>query len=1247
MRITATATIPGRIDLSALERLHEDNPIERESFHASISVGESIVVDDKYYTLINIQRALQLEWITISDYSGQSTFSQEISEPESKTDNYDLTKVEIWNRSDYPQDAFRKYNDNFEIIDANLGGVGSDEKVKYDVNDPVAGYLSDKILASSGISIVEGTGDEENILIVTNTDKGSDVDLSGLLPNSHLTDFTHSDIAHSNRTDLDLVSGENTGDSSGHENLLPDSHLIDFVHNDIAHSNRSDLDLVSGENTGDQVSSDFKLSDLNDVDKTGKSEGKILKVDVNGDHVYVNDESGTDEKIKYDINDITAGYLSDKIISGVGISLGEDVDRLEITNSDTGSSAVTSHESSYDHSLLHSTVTVTDSTEIDFTLTGQDITASLKDGSIDETKLDTSVNNSLDLADSALQSISGESHSSLGDLDYASAGHTGFQPAGDYLTEESDPVFTAHPAYSIDNDDITNLSNLSGTNTGDQDLSGYVPYTGATDDVDLGELDLSATNVNTDSLQFDTMAEVEVVEGQLAWNETDGTLDLGMSGGDVTMQIGQEMFTKVRNNTGVTLLNGTAVYINGSLGFRPTVAYAKSDSDSTSRVLGILTQDIAHNADGFATTMGYVRQIKTNYSGTGIWGTTWVEGDLLYVSKTDAGVLTNVEPEAPHNSDKVGSVAIVGAEGIGSILVNIERHQTIKSLSDIDGTPLTTDGQILTWHETEKVFDFDKNINDYLPTATASSTYVPYTGATGAVNLGANNLTVDTNTLFVDATNARVGIGTTTPSSLLHISSGSATTSINIGESGASRNVLEIIANPSVNTDEIMAIKRGSNFRGLKFSTDTLYFNTGYYSAAERMRITSTGNVGIGTTAPTEKLQISGNLFLTSDNNKILLGTDKDASIYYNGSNLVINPREVGSGTLNVLGGMAVDTNTLFVDATNARVGIGTTAPSAKTHILSSTEQLRLGYDSSKYSSFTTNDKGHLTLGGSAYAGVLILDNPTLGYNGLGYYQYRLTNNDATPYEFYQGAVSGVTSFIGFNNYHSNSKYKSPYSTSAGGIKYVAGRLDIYNDTGLTVNSEYTPTERISIPGSGNVGIGTTSPTEKLDVYGAIKLTSATGSAKISTVSTGSIYFQPANGLTYFNGAGQNNRFFAYDYRVDSLTYLSLSASNLSMHISGGKVIDFAKSANSYINNAYNFGLGTTTPSEKLDVDGTVKATGYKTGTETGITTTQTVVSDTRMNAGQLQKKTRLLTYTNGLLTAQGAESDWTDTTDV
>lgn len=53
----------------------------------------------------------------------------------------------------------------------------------------------------------------------------------------------------------------------------------------------------------------------------------------------------------------------------------------------------------------HDAVTVTDSSEIDFTLTGQNITAELIPGSIDKTKLDASVRSSLDLADSSIQPI--------------------------------------------------------------------------------------------------------------------------------------------------------------------------------------------------------------------------------------------------------------------------------------------------------------------------------------------------------------------------------------------------------------------------------------------------------------------------------------------------------------------------------------------------------------------------------------------------------------------------------------------------------------------------------------------------------------------------------------------------------------------------------------------------------------------------------------------------------------------------
>lgn len=67
----------------------------------------------------------------------------------------------------------------------------------------------------------------------------------------------------------------------------------------------------------------------------------------------------------------------------------------------------------------HAALTVTDSAEIDFTLTGQDLTASIKTGSIDETKLDASTNASLDLADSASQP--GHTHTASNVTDFTEA----------------------------------------------------------------------------------------------------------------------------------------------------------------------------------------------------------------------------------------------------------------------------------------------------------------------------------------------------------------------------------------------------------------------------------------------------------------------------------------------------------------------------------------------------------------------------------------------------------------------------------------------------------------------------------------------------------------------------------------------------------------------------------------------------------------------------------------------------------
>jgi len=130
-------------------------------------------------------------------------------------------------------------------------------------------------------------------------------------------------------------------------------------------------------------------------------------------------------------------------------------------------------------------------------------------------------------------------------------------------------------------------------------------------------------------------------------------------------------------------------------------------------------------------------------------------------------------------------------------------------------------------------------------------------------------------------------------------------------------------------TDYIFNI--GGTLRDIAIGTvsnSNLIFGT---NGIENMRIKAGGNVGIGTAEPSEKLQVSGNILL-NDNDKVLLGTGKDASIYYNGTDLIINPKAVGSGILDIQGTLQTDgynssdgsagITTTFIDADGNTIGV-------------------------------------------------------------------------------------------------------------------------------------------------------------------------------------------------------------------------------------------------------------------------------------------------------------------------------------
>jgi hypothetical protein len=224
-------------------------------------------------------------------------------------------------------------------------------------------------------------------------------------------------------------------------------------------------------------------------------------------------------------------------------------------------------------------------------------------------------------------------------------------------------------------------------------LTGYVPYVGATTNVDLGEYELKAGQVEFDQTPTGT-AGVAV----LRWNDTDGTLDLGLKGGNVTLQIGQEEVQRVVNKSGGNLLESAyqVVKVTSAQGQRLAVDLAQGNNDANSAdTLGIVTETIANNQEGFITTSGLVREINTTGS---LQGETWTDGDVLYLSPTTAGAITNIKPTAPQHTVILGYVVYAHANH-GKIFVKCDNGYELGELHNVN-TDGATNGSVLKYNGT-------------------------------------------------------------------------------------------------------------------------------------------------------------------------------------------------------------------------------------------------------------------------------------------------------------------------------------------------------------------------------------------------------------------------------------------------------------------------------------------------------------------------------------------------------------------
>lgn len=190
---------------------------------------------------------------------------------------------------------------------------------------------------------------------------------------------------------------------------------------------------------------------------------------------------------------------------------------------------------------------------------------------------------------------------------------------------------------------------------------------------------MTNSNATLDSLKLNGGVSAE---GTFAWNDQDGTVDLNLKGGNVTLQIGQEAVVRVVNGTGVNLLESEykAVKVIGAQGQRLQVDFALANSDvNSATTIGIVTENIDNNQEGFITSSGVVRGINTTGS---LQGETWTDGDVLYLSPTVEGALTNINPLTPYHLIVVGFVEYAHAVN-GKIYVKVDNGYEIEELHDV------------------------------------------------------------------------------------------------------------------------------------------------------------------------------------------------------------------------------------------------------------------------------------------------------------------------------------------------------------------------------------------------------------------------------------------------------------------------------------------------------------------------------------------------------------------------------------
>jgi hypothetical protein len=133
------------------------------------------------------------------------------------------------------------------------------------------------------------------------------------------------------------------------------------------------------------------------------------------------------------------------------------------------------------------------------------------------------------------------------------------------------------------------------------------------------------------------------------------------------------VITEVRNTTGATVVKGTVVYLSGASGGKATIQKAQANAESTSSgTFGVIQSDINNNSNGYAVVIGTVLGVNTS---------SYTEGQVLWLSPTVAGGFTSTKPVAPNHAVYVAIVTLAATNG--TIEVKVQNGYEIDELHDV------------------------------------------------------------------------------------------------------------------------------------------------------------------------------------------------------------------------------------------------------------------------------------------------------------------------------------------------------------------------------------------------------------------------------------------------------------------------------------------------------------------------------------------------------------------------------------